>query len=286
MGELDGKVAIVTGAGRLRGIGRGAAVAFAKLGADVVVTGTGRDPSAFPPDEKAVGWRDIESSAEQVRALGTRALPLVTDVASIDGVQAMVDRTLEEFGRIDILVNDAGIIGASQWWEREVPSEDDWSQVFAVNVRGVVMVSEAVSRHMRERRYGKIINIASIAARQGSAEFPHYSTSKAAVMSWTQSHALQMAPYSVNVNAICPGLLWTPMFEAIVRMRARRGAGDAAVEGLSGRELFERSVEKTVPMGREQTPDDIGRLAAFLASDDAWNITGQAINVDGGLRMN
>ena len=107
MGELDGKVAIVTGAGRLRGIGRGAAVAFAKLGADVVVTGTGRDPSRFPPDEKAVGWRDIESSAEQVRALGRRALPLVADVSNREDVQTMVDRTLEEFGRIDILVNNA-----------------------------------------------------------------------------------------------------------------------------------------------------------------------------------
>jgi NAD(P)-dependent dehydrogenase (short-subunit alcohol dehydrogenase family) len=105
-------------------------------------------------------------------------------------------------------------------------------------------------------------------------------------MSWTQSHALQMAPYSVNVNAICPGLLWTPMFEALVRKRERGGSSGTAVAGLSGRELFERTVEATIPMGREQTPEDIGRLAAFLASDDAENITGQAINVDGGCRMN
>ena len=107
MPELDGKVAIVTGAGRLRGIGRGAAVAFAKLGADVVVTGTGRDPSRYPDDEKAVGWRDIESTAEQVRALGVRALPLLVDVTNEDEVQMMVDRTLEELGRVDFLVNNA-----------------------------------------------------------------------------------------------------------------------------------------------------------------------------------
>ena len=107
MPELDGKVAIVTGAGRLRGIGRGAAVAFARLGADVVVTGTGRNPDRYPPDEKAVGWRDIESTAEQVRAEGVRALPLVVDVADAASVRQMVERTIDEFGRIDILVNNA-----------------------------------------------------------------------------------------------------------------------------------------------------------------------------------
>ena len=224
--------------------------------------------------------------ASDLAAKGPRSVAFAVDVTDRASVDQMVARVVEEFGRIDILVNDAGIIGASQWWELEVPNEDDWSQVYAVNVRGLVMVSEAVSPHMRERRYGKIINIASIAARQGSPDIPHYSTSKAAVMSWTQSHALQMAPYSVNVNAICPGLLWTPMFEALVKRRAGSPSGDVAAQGLAGRELFERIVEETIPMAREQTPEDIGRLAAFLASDDARNITGQAINVDGGRRMN
>ena len=107
MGELDGKVAIVTGAGRLRGIGRAAAVGLAKLGADVVVTGTGRDPSRYPEDEKQAGWRDIDSTAEQVEAQGARALPLVVDVMDRGQVQMMVDRTLEEFGRLDILMNNA-----------------------------------------------------------------------------------------------------------------------------------------------------------------------------------
>jgi meso-butanediol dehydrogenase/(S,S)-butanediol dehydrogenase/diacetyl reductase len=268
--DLSDKIALVTGGAR--GIGRGISLVLGEQGANVAVA-----------DINTQGASDV---ASDVSTRGVRSAAFEVDVTDRGSVDHMVAQVIDGFGRIDILVNDAGIIGASQWWEREEPSEDDWSQVFAVNVRGVVMVSEAVSRHMRERRYGKIINIASIAARQGSPDIPHYSTTKAAVMSWTQSHALQMAPYSVNVNAICPGLLWTPMWEAIARMRARRRAGDVAVEGLSGRELFERAVEKTVPMGREQTPDDIGRLAAFLASDDAGNITGQAINVDGGLRMN
>ena len=108
MGELDGKVAIITGAGRLRGIGRAAAVSLAKLGADVVVTGTGRDPSSYPDDEKAVGWRDIESVSELVRAEGRRALPLVMDVTSTSDVDNMVDRTIDELGRVAILINNAG----------------------------------------------------------------------------------------------------------------------------------------------------------------------------------
>ena len=107
MGEFDGKVAIVTGAGRLRGIGRAAAVGFAKLGANVVVTGTGRDPASFPDDEKAVGWRDIHSVAEQVEAHGVKALPLVADVTNKEHVQNMIDRTVAEFGRVDMLVNNA-----------------------------------------------------------------------------------------------------------------------------------------------------------------------------------
>ena len=107
MGELDGKVAIVTGAGRLRGIGRAAAVALARLGADVVITGTGRDPASFPDVEKAINWKDVESVAEQVRAEGQRALTLTVDVTSREDVQNMIDRTVEEFGRIDILINNA-----------------------------------------------------------------------------------------------------------------------------------------------------------------------------------
>ena len=107
MGELDGKVAIVTGAGRLRGIGRAAAVELARLGADVVVTGTGRSPDSFPPDEQAIGWRDIESVADQIREQGRRPLPLIADVSSEESVRSMVERTIEEFGRVDILINNA-----------------------------------------------------------------------------------------------------------------------------------------------------------------------------------
>ena len=182
------------------------------------------------------------------------------------------------------MVNNAGVVGAHGWWERKAPNEDDWDTVLAINLRGVVNVSQAVEDSMKERRHGKIINIASIASRQGSPSIPHYNASKAGVVSWTQSHALQLAPYQINVNAICPGLLWTPLFEHLI------GRPDfldnQALEGLTGRERFEKVIELGTPMQKEQTPEDIGKLAAFLASEDAHNITGQAINVDGGRRMN
>ncbi len=267
--DLTGKVAIVTGGGS--GIGRGICLVLAEQGADVVVA----DLNA----------QAAESVASEVAARGRKGVASVVDVTDRASVERMVAEALAMSGKIDILVNNAGIVGAAGWWERPIPSNEDWEQVLAVNLRGVVIVSEAVAPHMKERRYGKIINIASIAARQGGPDIPHYNASKAAVVSWTQSHALQLAPYNVNVNAICPGLLWTPLFERLAQRRATFNT-DPAFAGLSGRAFFEKLVETTIPMKKEQTPEDIGKLAAFLASDDAHNITGQAINVDGGRRMN
>ena len=267
--DLTDKVAIITGGAS--GIGRGISLVMAEQGAKVVV-GDLNGPGA-------------EAVAADVSRMGRRATAIVTDVTDRASVNRMVSQVIDDFGRIDILVNDAGVIGAPNWWERGTPSDEDWDQVLAVNLRGAVIASEAVSPHMKERRYGKIVNIASIAARLGGPDIPHYNASKSAVVSWTQSNALQLAPYDINVNAICPGLLWTPMFERLVQRRAAFGF-EPSLQGLEGREFFDRLVETWIPMKKEQTPEDIGKLAAFLASDDAHNITGQAINVDGGRRMN
>ena len=268
--DLSGKTALVTGGGR--GIGRGVCVALAEQGADVAVADLIADNAA--------------QVAAEIQSAGRRAVPIAVDVTDRASVQNAVAETLAAFGRLDILVNNAGIIGADNLWERDEPSDEDWQLTFEVNVRGMVMASEAVRGHMAERGSGRIINIASIAGRQGSPEIPHYSTSKAAAISWTQSNALQLARQGVTVNAICPDLLWTPIWEKIARRRATFGSVQADVLGLDGRQVFERIVEASTPTGREQTPEDIGKLAAFLASDDAKNITGQAINVDGGIRMN
>ncbi len=268
--DLSGRVALVTGGGR--GIGRGISLVLAGQGADVSVGDLGADSAT--------------QTAGEVRDLGRRALAFAMDVTDRASVESTVAATLDELRKIDILVNNAGIIGAADMWERATSSDDDWNETFQVNVRGMALVTEAVEGQMIDRGSGKIINIASIAGRMGGADIPHYSTSKAAAISLTQSTALRLARHDINVNAICPGLLWTPMWEKIARRRSRFGSSQADVQGLPGREFFEKVVQQTMPLGREQTPEDIGKLAAFLASDDAKNITGQAINVDGGIRMN
>lgn len=267
--DLTGKTAIVTGAAS--GIGKGICLVLAAQGADVVVTDV---------DEKGA-----LAVSEQVIALGQQSIAVETDVTDRASINAGVASMLQQFGKVDILVNNAGVVGASGWWERSIPSDEDWSTVWSINVLGIVHMSQAVEPHMKNRGYGKIINIASIAARQGNPSIPHYSTSKASVVSWTQANALQLAPYNINVNAVCPGLLWTPLFEHLVDRPGYFQDRDA-LSGLSGRARFEKLVEMIIPMKKEQTPEDIGKMVAFLSSDDAHNITGQAINVDGGRFMN
>ena len=169
MGELDGKVAIVTGAGRLRGIGRACAVALAGLGADVVVTGTGRNPDTFPPDEKAVNWRDIEGTADEIRAQGRRALPLIGDVRNRDHVQRMVDRTLEEFSRVDILINNAAFARGPDRVPIVELDDDIFQKVVDIKVGGTYLCTKAVVKELlRQGERGKIVNVSSTAGKQGS----------------------------------------------------------------------------------------------------------------------
>ena len=265
--DVTDKIALVTGSGR--GIGRGITLALARHGADVVVSDVNVD--------------DAEGVQAEVTAMGRRSTAIhvdVTDRASVDG---MVESAISQYGRIDILVNNAGIIGAPGWQDREETNEEDWDLLYAVNVKGVAAVTDAVAPHMKKERYGKVINIASVAGRQGNYDNPPYGISKAGVISFTQAYAVLLAPFSINVNAICPGLLWTPMWEKI---SFRRSSLPENSEGLSPRELFDRTVQERIPLKREQTPEDVGNLAAFLASDTSRNITGQSINVDGGSRMN
>ncbi len=215
--------------------------------------------------------------------MGRRTSAQYLDVTDQGSVESMVADAVSRHGRIDILVNNAGIIGAPGWQDRVETTEEDWDLLYAVNVKGMAAVTDAVSPHMKERRYGKVVNIASVAGRQGNYDNPPYGISKAGVISFTQAYAVLLAPFNVNVNAICPGLLWTPMWEKI---SLRRSSLPQNTEGLSPRELFDRTVEERIPLGREQTPEDVGNLAVFLASEASRNITGQSVNVDGGSRMN
>ena len=265
--DVTDKVAIVTGGGR--GIGRGIALALARNGADVVIA--------------EIIEENGRKTASEVSELGRKSLAIAVDVTDQGSVDRLVPEVLDQFDQIDILVNNAGIIGAPGWEQHEGTNQEDWDLVYEVNVKGVARVTDVVAPHMKERRSGKIVNIASVAARQGNPRNPAYNVSKAGVVSLTQAYALELAPYNINVNAVCPGLIWTPMWERIASRSIMTLEG---ARGLSRREVFERGVKERIPLGREQTPQDIGNLATFLASDSASAVTGQSINVDGGARMN
>jgi len=265
---LAGKVAIVTGAGRNRGIGRFIALALATQGADVVVTGSGRPPDTYPKDEQEMGWRDIDSVAEEVQSLGSQALPLVVDITKAKEAQRLADETKKRFGRIDILVNNAA---AGRGRDR-VPlvdlEESEWRRVLEVNLTGTFLVTKAVGKVLiDEGEGGRIINISSIAGRQGLPNFGAYATTKAGLILFTQVLATEMARHKVNVNCVCPGLVDTYRMEDITRTAAR----DVVVRGI--------------PLGREGDPAEIGELVAFLCGPDAAYIHGQTINIDGGRVM-
>ena len=265
--NVTDKVAVVTGGGR--GIGHGISAVLARNGADVVVADVNLD-----------GARGV---SDEISNLGRQSMALGVDVTVQAEVDSMVEAALGRFGRIDILVNNAGIVGASGWEAREAPSEEDWDANHAVNVRGVARVTEAVAPGMRERRYGKIVNIASVAGRSGSPTSSAYAASKASVINMTQTWSVELAAFNINVNAICPGVLWTPMW---LRVGTHFGAIPGEYRGQSPREIFEQYVERRIPLKREQTPEDIGNAVSFLASDYAQNITGQTLNVSGGSHMN
>jgi NAD(P)-dependent dehydrogenase (short-subunit alcohol dehydrogenase family) len=265
--RLAERVAIVTGGGT--GIGRGIATVLAEQGADIVIADI--DPST------------ARETAKAVERLGRAATVVQTDVTKRASTDAMVASALSTFGHVDILVNNAGVGGGRDWWTRNQSSGDDWDYAYGVNVMGIVHGIESVQSHMKDRRSGKIINIASTAGRRGTTGFVHYSASKASAINVTQAYALRLAPFNINVNSICPGLLWTPLWEKIAE---RRQNSMPSGERVTLREYFMRQVKAGVPLGREQTPEDIGKLTAFLASDLARNVTGQAINVNGGSYKN
>lgn len=260
---LNDRLAVITGAAT--GIGRAIGMILASEGADIVIADL---------DEEAAN-----RTAGEIGEKGVETMAIVADVRNPRTLKKMADAVRDRFGKIDILVNNAGVAGAPGWYEHPESREEDWLACYEVNLKGIVHTVSAVAPVMKEQRRGKIVNIASIAGREGRPALPHYSASKAAVINYTQSLALELAPFNVNVNAVCPGLLWTPMWEQVGQRYAQI---NPSYEGLESREVFDRMIADIIPLGREQTPGDIGDCVAFLVSDDAENITGQAINVDGG----
>jgi len=257
--ELRGQAAIVTGAGR--NIGRAIALELAGMGADIVVAEM----------DEATGKR----TADEVRKRGRRALALRTDVTRMADLQAMADRTVAEFGRIDILVNNAGIHRSAHTAD---VTEDDWDRLLAVNAKGVFFASQAVLRHMVPARRGNIISLASMAGKIGLKTSLVYGITKAAVISMTKSLALAHAADGIRANCVCPGIVETDMIFQI-----DREAGEKLF-GLKPGEYLKQRVEQ-IPLGRIETAEDVANLVGFLASSKSSYMTGQAINVTGGLVM-
>jgi 3-oxoacyl-[acyl-carrier protein] reductase len=263
---LDGRVAVVTGAGRLRSIGRPIAVALAKAGCDIVLTGTGRAPDAYPDDEKQAAWRDIDSVADEVRAEGRRALPVVSDVADPDAVQRLVAATLAEYGRVDIVVNNAG---AARGEDRKPVVDldvDEWMKVINVNLNGTFLMSKYFAAQMIDQGDGgSIINISSIAGKMLPADAAAYSSSKAGIQALAACMSQEVGQHGIRVNAICPGVIDTYRLDDVGR-------------GPEWREL----IETRIPLGRAGTGEDVAHQVVYLCSDQGNWITGQSYTVDGG----
>lgn len=243
MGNLKGKIALVTGAGQ--GIGREIALALARNGAEVVVTDV---------SDK------IFEVGKEIESVGTKAFPVKCDVTDAKEAVAIEEKVLAKYERIDILVNNAGIYPQKPFLEMTM---EEWNKVLSVNLNGVFHCTKAVIPTMVEQKYGKIVNIASIAgAVVGYMNLAHYSASKAGVVGFTKSLALEMAQYGININAIAPGPIDV-------------GAIPADSEML-------QQIIRTIPIGRMGLPIDIANLVVFLASDESSFITGQCIVCDGG----
>jgi 3-oxoacyl-[acyl-carrier protein] reductase len=264
--ELAGKVVIITGAGRMRSIGRPIAKLLARAGAAIVITGTGRPPERYPEDEKKAGWRDIDSVADEIRQAGGRCLALVSDVANPHAVDALVDRTVAEFGRVDILINNASAArGDDRVAAVELPYEV-WKKVMVTNVDGTFLLSCAAARKMIAQGHGgSIVNISSIASKIAAAKAAAYSASKAAINALSRSMALDLAPNGIRVNAVCPGLIDT-----------------FRLDDLGRGESWEKYVKSFIPLGYAGDGNECAELVLFLVTDRGKWITGQAINIDGG----
>jgi 3-oxoacyl-[acyl-carrier protein] reductase len=246
--SLKEKVSIVTGGGQ--GLGRAIAIALAQKGCSIAICD--------------LNLESATKVAQEISSMGRKALPLKVDVSKASEVQTMIDHVLKEFGRIDILVNNAGICKVVSI---ENMTEEDWDKVMAVNLKSVFLCSKAVMGIMTKQRWGRIVNLGSIAGKVGGIMTgANYSVSKAGVMCFTKALARELAPFRITVNAVAPGVIETQMIQNIT-------GGDSS------------AYLKTIPLGHIGSPEDVANAVAFLTSDEASYITGEILDVNGGMLM-
>ena len=257
--RFQGKVVVINGASR--GIGRGLALRFAQEGAHLAVSAN---------EER------VHSVAEELRGLGGQAISIVCDVTSKKDVEQLYQQVVQKFGKVDVSIQNAGVITIAKV---EDMTEEEWDRVMAVNTKGVFLCCQAAAKIMLQQGSGCLINTGSGQSRDGFIYTPHYAASKMGVIGITQSLAKELAPHGIRVNAFCPGIIETDMWLY----------NDSAWGKLLGDykpgELIKEWVDTKIPMKRAGSPEDVAGLVSFLASDDAAYITGQTINVDGGLIM-
>ena len=256
--RLENKISLVTGAGQ--GIGKAIAMAFAREGSDVVLCD--------------LNLEMVKEVASQIEKLGQRSLAVRVDVSNANQVERMKARVLKGFNHVDILVNNAGISKIVPFVDT---TEELWDKILGVNLKGTFLICRAFVPQMIELKSGKIINMSSKSGKIANAWFAAYCASKFGVIGLTQSLALDLASYGINVNAICPGIVFTPHWDDLMKDYAKK-------RGLKVSQVKDYLVGK-IPLGRAQTPEDVAKMAVFLASHDSDYMTGQAINVTCGQEM-
>jgi meso-butanediol dehydrogenase/(S,S)-butanediol dehydrogenase/diacetyl reductase len=256
--DLQGTTVVVTGGSR--GIGRGIVEAFAAEGSNIVIG----DVSSVDPS-------DAIKAAE---ALGVKAISVPTDVRDEQQCQALVKAALDRFKRLDVMCANAGVISLAPIAEL---SESEWDRVMDVNAKGVFLTCKAAIPHFTEQRNGAFVITASIAGKKGSRGAAHYGASKFAAIGFMQALALEMGPFNVRANAVCPGYLATSMWLNDILGRQRESGRDT-------KEIFDRVRERDQPLAVETTPADIGQAAVYLARADS--VTGVSLNIASGLEMN